>query len=120
MDLGPPISYVALQEDTPVFDRSGRRIGVVEQVVGDLRADVFDGLLIHTLPLPGHHRYAVVDQIDGLHEHGVTLRATADELTEPPAYVDVARARRDGSDEARDLPWQARLRRAWDRVVGHD
>src|SRR3954453_21742200 len=87
-DLGAPIAYLALKEGTPVYDRDGNRVGVVEHVVADEIADLFLGLVVHTLPLPGKHRYADADQIAGLYERGVLLAAGRDELPEPepPAH----------------------------------
>ncbi|MDT4946193.1 MAG: hypothetical protein QOH14_2926 [Pseudonocardiales bacterium] len=54
-DLGPPVAYLALADGTPVFDRDGRRVGVVEHVLADLDLDIFHGLIVHTTPLPGRH-----------------------------------------------------------------
>ena len=69
-DLGPPIAYTLLEEGTPVYDRNGERIGVVEHVLADFTLDIFEGVIVHTLPLPGTHRYADMDQIAELHERG--------------------------------------------------
>ena len=33
--LGPPVAYTAVSKGTPVYDRDGERIGVVEHVVAD-------------------------------------------------------------------------------------
>src|SRR3954468_14781188 len=53
MDLGDPISYLTLSEGTPVFAAGGARIGVVEHVLADANADVFDGLVIDGRTGPG-------------------------------------------------------------------
>jgi hypothetical protein len=90
-DLGPPVSYLALGEGIPVYDRRGRRIGVVERIAADAALDIFDGLIIHTEPLPGRHVFAGVDQIAELHERGVLLALDARELSplrEPPSAED--------------------------------
>jgi PRC-barrel domain protein len=107
-DLGPPVAYLALEDGTPVYDRSGERVGVVEHVLGDMRADVFDGVIVHTKPLPGKHLFADLDQIAELRERGVVLSVGRDELHEPDD-----RKRDPGS-----TPLEARLRRAWDWVSG--
>jgi len=52
MDLGDPISYLTLSEGTPVFAAGGARIGVVEHVLADANADVFDGLVSTAAPVP--------------------------------------------------------------------
>jgi uncharacterized protein YrrD len=110
-DLGPPIAYVALEDGTPVYDRDGARVGVVEHVLGDLAADVFDGLIVHTKPLPGRHLFADVDQIAEIRERGVVLTVGRDQLHEP------AKQSRRGAERT---PLEARLRRAWDRISGRD
>ena len=49
-DLGPPVAYLTLADGTPVYDRNGRRVGVVEHVLADPDLDIFHGLIIHTKP----------------------------------------------------------------------
>ena len=48
-DMGPPVAYLGLREGTPVYDRSGERIGVVEHVLADEPMDIFLGLVVHDL-----------------------------------------------------------------------
>jgi hypothetical protein len=112
VDLGPPIAYTALREGVPVFDPHGHEIGVVEEVVGDLQADIFDGLLIHTEPLPGRHVFAAAGQIAELHERGVLLSVGRDALRDPPG------TRRPRDDAPVERPLHAWLRHAWDRLAG--
>ena len=83
-DLGPPIAYTVLEEGTPVYDRNGKRIGVVDHVLADMQLDIFEGVIVHTLPLPGRHLFADVEQIAELHERGVLLSVERDDLHEPP------------------------------------
>ena len=109
-DLGPPIAYTGLAEGTPVYDRNGERVGVVEHVLADFVMDIFEGVIVRTLPLPGHHRFADVDQIAELHERGVLLSVERDALHEPPEKSD----RDDEGDDKLEGPIEARLRRAWD------
>ncbi len=108
-DLGPPIAFVALEDGTPVYDPHGKRIGVVERVLIDL--DIFEGLIVHTLPLPGHHLFADVDQIAELHERGVLLSVDRDQLREPSE-------KRPDTDDTIGSRLQRRLRRAWDWISG--
>lgn len=83
-DLGPPIAYTVLEEGTPVLGRSGERIGVVEHVLADWQADIFEGLILGTRLLPGGRLYADVEQIAELHERGVVLSVDRDALREAP------------------------------------
>jgi hypothetical protein len=109
-DLGPPIGYTVLREGTPVYDRGGNRIGVVEHVLADEPVDIFHGLIVHTRPLPGRHLFAAADQITELHERGVLLSVTGDEMHEP-----AEKSPGGSGDPGRvESPLQAGLRRAWD------
>src|SRR5439155_14160947 len=62
-DMGPPVAYLGLREGTPVYDRDGERIGVVEHVLADEPMDIFLGLVVHTHPLPGRTLSAVAVEI---------------------------------------------------------
>jgi uncharacterized protein YrrD len=110
-DLGRPIAHLALQEGTPVYDADGKKIGVVDRVVHEGPNGIFEGLVVHTLPLPGHHRFADHEQVDTLFERGVTLNVRREDLHE------LARPRHD-DDTTPESPLQARLRKAWDLISG--
>jgi uncharacterized protein YrrD len=114
-DLGPPIAYTVLEEGTPVYDRHGERIGVVDHVLADLQLDIFEGVIVHTRPLPGRHLFADVEQIGALHERGVLLAVERDELHEPPDQS--TPTKRDANDSV-ESPLGPRLRRAWDWLSG--
>jgi hypothetical protein len=108
--LGAQIAYLALKDGTPVFDREQNRVGVVERVLAT--GNIFEGLVVHTYPLPGRHLYADADQIADIREHGVLLCVPGDELHDPAKEV---RPRR-GDRPADGL--QGRLRHAWDWIRG--
>jgi hypothetical protein len=114
--LGSPIAYPALEEGTAVYDSRGDRIGVVERVLADGAHDIFEGVIVHTLPLPGRHLFADVEQIAELRERGVLLSVDRDELREPSETPGSPTAHPDDTVES---PLQARLRRAWDWLSGH-
>jgi hypothetical protein len=82
MDLGPRIAFPALVEGTPVYDPGGRRIGVVDEVLIEPPGGIFEGVVVHTLPLPGRHLHALPDQIAEIHRNGVLLSVGTDELVE--------------------------------------
>jgi uncharacterized protein YrrD len=111
-DLGPPVAPLALSEGVPVLDAERRRIGVVEEVVIDPPTGIFDGIVVHTLPLPGRHLWAGVDDIAELHEHGVLLAAGREQLR--PAAERPRRRHR----ERVESPLAAWARKAWDWVSG--
>ena len=113
-DLGPPISALALEDGTPVYDAAGTRIGVVDHVMMDERTGIFEGLIVHTRPLPGRHVYAHHDQIADVRERGVLLAVGREELH---AIEDRSeRRRRSGASPEPRL--EAILRRAWDWLQG--
>jgi sporulation protein YlmC with PRC-barrel domain len=112
--LGPPISPLALADGTPVYDRAGERIGVVDHVMSDERSGIFEGLIVHTRPLPGRHVYAHHDQIAAVHERGVVLAVEREDLHE----IEERRRHRDRSVEPPEPRLEAILRRAWDWVNG--
>jgi hypothetical protein len=82
-DLGAPVAYLVLANGTPVFDRSGDRVGVVERVLADEQQDIFQGVLVKT----DHdgQRFAPADMVDGLFEHGVIVAEAAGQLPAPTA-----------------------------------
>ena len=114
-DFGANIAFVAVREGTPVYDAHYNRIGVVEEVIADRHAGIFKGVVIHTIPLPGRHLVADVDQISGLHERGVLL--SVDRQTLRPAPRDAAKVPRATREQALEHPIQATLRRLWDRIT---
>jgi len=111
-DLGRPTAYLAIVEGTPVYGPGGDRVGIVDEVLADEREDIFRGLVVHTLPLPGRHLFADADQIAGIYERGVVLAVTPDSVPEPPRPQP---SQRKLDEPVRvEPPLQAALRRAWD------
>jgi hypothetical protein len=110
-ELGPPIAALALDEGTPVYDSEGVRVGVVDRVLFD--TDIFEGVIVHTHPLPGKHLYADAEQIAELHERGVALAVPRSSL-QPLRGLGPRRVR-PGSPAFRI---EASLRRLWDRLSG--
>jgi hypothetical protein len=106
-DLGPPIAFLALEEGTPVLDPDGKHVGVVDHVFAE--GDIFEGLLIHSRPLAGRHLYADAEQVAEIHERGVLLAVSRDQLHAP---ADPSKRKRD--EDTEESPLEARLRRAWD------
>jgi hypothetical protein len=113
-DLGAKIAFMALREGTPVYDAQDKRVGVVEEVLADDQAAIFEGILIHTLPLPGRHVVADVDQISALHEQGVVLSVDGPTLRRAKGAKPTPSG--DSTQHPLERPLQARLRRLWDRI----
>jgi hypothetical protein len=111
-DLGAPISHRGLADGTPVYDPGGRRVGVVDRV--QEAEGIFEGLVIHTLPLPGRHVFADHEQIAELRERGVRLAVDASGLHE----LSPRSGRRRHRPQAPESPLERRLRRALDWLGG--
>jgi hypothetical protein len=107
-DLGDLVAYTFIADGTPVYDHQGRRIGVVEHVLEV--GGIFEGVIVHTHPLPGRHLYADADQIAEIHERGVVLSVTQRELHTPQPESRQPRAGKSSLE--------ARFRRAWDWLTG--
>jgi hypothetical protein len=111
LDLGRPVAYLVLADGTPVYEPGGERIGVVDHLLADEHHDIFHGIVVHTVPLPGRHLFADADQIAGLYERGVVLAVGRDALHEP-REPERTRVHPDGSSV--ESPLEARLRHVWD------
>jgi hypothetical protein len=114
MDLGPQIAFPALAEGTPVYDPGGRRVGVVDEVLVEPPGGIFEGIVIHTVPLPGRHLRALPDQIAEIHRNGVLLSVGAEALPEE------SRLRRRDRDRtpSPEPPLERFARRVLDRLGG--
>ena len=106
--LGSPVAFLALEDGTPVYDPEGRKIGVVEHVMSV--GAIFEGIIIHTHPLPGRHLYADANQIAQIRERGVLLSVDTEQLHDPDSEIS---RRTQGGKRL-----EARLRRAWDWLAG--
>jgi PRC-barrel domain len=109
--LGPRVAYLAITDGTPVYDRSGSRVGVVEHVMD--AGGIFEGVILHTYPLPGRHMYADANQIDEIHERGVILSVDRSDLHDP--RTESVKPPRDQAEKN----LEARLRRALDWIALH-
>jgi hypothetical protein len=118
-DLGPPVSYLALEDGVPVYSADGEQVGKVQHVLADEEDDIFDGIVIDVRLGPGGLRFADATQVAELHERGVVLALTAaaaQELPEPAPGPGVLRI--DPAD-AEESELTRKLRRAWDLISGN-
>jgi hypothetical protein len=116
MDLGDPISYLVLEDGTPVVSADGTRIGTVEHVLADTGTDVFDGLIVDT---QSGHRFADASQIDAIHERGVVLGLDADAAARLPEPSENPAAMGADPDDVTPDGLDDKLRRAWDYLSGN-
>jgi len=117
MDVGKPVSYLVLEQGTPVYSAQGESVGSVAHVLSDEHEDIFDGLVVAD-ESDRKHRFADADQVSEIGEHGVVLKLARDAyraLPEPSANPAVMR---DDPAETRSDLVEAKLRRAWNLVSG--
>ncbi len=70
MDDGPPIAYLVLEKDVPVYASQGGLVGTVDHVIAAPELDIFHGIVIR---VGNARRFVSADQVASLHEHGVDL-----------------------------------------------
>jgi hypothetical protein len=118
-DRGAPISYMVLEEGTPVFTAGGERLGQVKRVLADAEVDIFDGIIVRT-----RHgdRFVDAPNVDQLYEHAVVLGLTADEARDMPEPTpNPATMEPTPDDIAGDTAGDTlafRLKEAWARISG--
>jgi uncharacterized protein YrrD len=115
-DLGEPISYKVLERRTPVFSSDGDEIGSVDHVLADEQTDVFDGIVIRR---GASHAVVDADQVDTIHERGVTLNVSTAESEQFPTPGENPAVIRGNPAEDRESGVARKLRRAWDWVSGN-
>jgi hypothetical protein len=82
MDDGEPISYLALENKTPVLTSSGREFGTVVHVLQIPELDEFDGIVVAT---KHGHRFVERDQISDITTTHVTCDLSDDQAASLPA-----------------------------------
>jgi hypothetical protein len=90
-DEGAAISYQVLDSGVSVLSSEGDAVGTVEHVVAAPAQDIFHGIVIHA---GSGRRFVAADQIAALHERGVDLRISADEVADLPQPHGAAAVRR--------------------------
>ena len=113
-----PASYLTLEQGTDVVSADGDRVGVVEHVLRDEEADIFDGLVIDVKAGPGGLRFVDAPEVGEILEDRVVLTipsAGIEQLPKPgpnPAVME-----HHGVEDS-ESPLQHKLRRAWEIVSG--
>ena len=116
MDAGDPISYLVLEEGTPVLSRDGEEIGTVEHVLADEDADVFDGLVVD---VGGGHRFADAPLVEAIHERAVILALDGSEAAALPDPEPNPATMESGPEDTVPDDLRDKLRRAWDWISGN-
>jgi uncharacterized protein YrrD len=117
-DLGAPISYLTLEEGTPVYASDGRECGKAAHVLADPEADVFEGIVLGAGGLPPEHRFVDADLVAEIHERGVVLGIDSEEVASLPRPSANPGSMSTGADDVVPDELRDKLRRAWDRISG--
>ena len=83
MDEGLPIAYEVLEDGVSVYAADGAPVGTVDHVVAAPEEDIFHGVVVSTDAGP---RFVPAQEVASLHERGVDLRLSPQEvlaLSEP-------------------------------------
>ena len=118
-DLGPPTSYLAIEEGVPVLSSEGEQLGKLEHVLADHDAGIFDGIVFDSSALPSGHRFADAPQVAAFHEKAVVLTLDTIEAERLPAPRPNPAVMEAGPEEVDESEIERKLRQAWDRVSGN-
>jgi hypothetical protein len=83
IDDGQAVHYTALERGTPVYSSEEVQVGVVVEVLDNLREHIFDGLVIETAS--GVQRFVDAPEVGRTAERAVTLTITAAEVEVLPS-----------------------------------
>jgi hypothetical protein len=92
--MADPVSWLLIEPGWSVVDAEGKKVGSVDEVVGDSSDDIFNGLSIST-SLLGRPRYVEAEQVGEIVEGQVQLTLhEADverlgEFEEPPTTAEI-------------------------------
>ena len=102
--MADPVSWLLIETGWKVLADDGRKVGAVDEVVGDENADIFDGLAIATSAF-GKPRYVQAEQVAEITEGTVRLSLTReqvdrlDEYLEPATSAKIEPERKGGAGE---------------------
>ena len=82
-DDGPAISYKLLDRGTAVHTSDGDVLGTVDQVLDNVREDIFDGIVVRT---SSGERFVDAPEVARITEKRVTLTIDSDEAKELPEH----------------------------------
>jgi hypothetical protein len=87
--MADPVSWLVIRPGWKVFAADGSEVGEVDEIAGDDREDVFDGLAIATSSF-GKPCYAPAEQVAEITEGVVRLALTRDQVERLGEYLEPA------------------------------
>jgi uncharacterized protein YrrD len=118
MSPSEPVSYLTLEAGTDVIAADGERVGVVEHVLGDVDADIFDGIVIDTSRAPGGLRFVDAPEVSELRDDAVVLAVSSEEVDRLPKPAPNPAVLEHHGAEDSESELQRKLGRAWDLISG--
>jgi hypothetical protein len=82
-------SWLAIRSGWKILAADGAEVGEVDEVIGDERSDIFDGLSIATSAL-GQPRYLSADRIASIEQGAVRLSLTREQVAHLEEYLQPA------------------------------
>ena len=113
-----PASYLTLEEGTDVVSADGDRVGVVEHVLRDEEADIFDGLVIDVQLGPGGLHFVDAPDVGEILGDRVVLRVPSAEIEQLPKPSPNPAVMEHHGVEDVEGPLEHKLRRAWEIISG--
>ena len=113
-----PASYLTLEEGTDVVSADGDRGGVVEHVLHDVEADIFDGLVIDVRLGPGGLRFVDVPDVGEILGDRVVLTVPSADIEQLPKPSPNPAVMEHHGVEDVESPLEHKLRRAWEIISG--
>lgn len=87
--MAEPVSWLAIRPGWTVYASDGSKVGAVDEVAGDERRDIFDGLSIATSAL-GRPIYARGEQVARIEQDAVHLKLSKAEAAGLAEYEEPA------------------------------
>jgi hypothetical protein len=115
---GEPISYIALEQGTPVLAADGDAVGKVAHVLADVEDDIFDGIVIDTKAGPGGIRFVDAPEVAEIRERAVVVSLSAEDAQRLPKPEPNPAVMESHGVEDSETPLAHKLHRAWEIVSG--
>jgi hypothetical protein len=96
--MSAPLSWLSIKPGWKVLAADGSEVGEVDEVTGDERSDIFDGISIAVSKL-GQPRYATSDLVSGVEQGVVRLSLSREQARQLDAYLQPASSERIEPDD---------------------
>lgn len=116
--LDGPVSYRTLQPGTDVISADGERVGVVEHVLADEEADIFDGIVVDVTLGPGGLHFVDAPEVAELRDNSVVLAVSAADVEHLPKPQPNPAVMEHHGVEDSESQLEHKLRRAWEMISG--